>query len=157
MSSVTPFLTFEGKGEEAIKLYVSLIKNSRIVNIVRSEVDGPIPKGALQHAFFELDGQPFMAMDGGPHFRFEEGFSIFVNCETQEEIDRLWDTLCADGGREQQCGWLKDKYGISWQIIPPVLGELMMDEDAEKSRRVVEAMLQMKKIDIGALKRAYEG
>ncbi len=155
MGKVTTFLTFKERGEEAVNLYVSLIKNSKIVSIVRSEGNGPFAKGALQHASFQLDGQEFMAMDGGPYFKFEQGFSLFISCETQEEIDRLWDKLSEDG-EELPCGWVKDKYGVSWQIIPPILGQLLTDQDAEKAQRVMEAMLKMKKIDIKALKQAYE-
>jgi predicted 3-demethylubiquinone-9 3-methyltransferase (glyoxalase superfamily) len=110
----------------------------------------------LQHASFSLDGQEFAAMDGGPYFSFDQGFSIFVNCETQEEIDRLWDKL-SEGGEEQQCGWLKDKFGVSWQIVPSVLGSMMMDADPEKSKRVMEAFLKMTKFDIQTLQEAYAG
>lgn len=156
MQKVTPFLTFEQNAAEALNFYVSLFKNSRIESLVRYEQDGPLPKGAVLNATFQLDGQTYMAMDGGPHFNFTEGFSLFVNCETQAEIDRLWEALSA-GGEEQPCGWVKDRYGVSWQIIPPILGELMSDEDPEKARRVMEAMLKMTKIDIQALQRAYEG
>ena len=155
MSQVTTFLTFKEKGEEAVNLYVSLFKNSKIMSIVRSKGEGPIAKGALLHASFQLDGQEFMAMDGGPYFSFAQGISLFVNCETQEEMDRLWDKL-SEGGEEQPCGWVKDKYGVSWQIIPSILGEMLNDKDAEKSKRVMEAMLKMKKIDIKALQQAYD-
>ncbi|HJW89768.1 MAG TPA: VOC family protein [Anaerolineales bacterium] len=156
MQKITTFLTFKEKGEEAVNFYVSLFKNSKIMSITRSEMEGPIPKGALQHASFQLDGQEFMAMDGGPYFSFAQGFSLFVNCETQEEIDRLWEKL-SEGGEEQMCGWVKDRYGVSWQIIPSILGELMTDKDAEKSKRVMDAFLKMKKFDIQGLRRAYEG
>lgn len=155
MQKVTTFLTFKEKAEEAVNFYVSLFENSKIVSIARSDGEGPIPKGAVLHVSFQLDGQKFMAMDGGPHFRFEEGFSLFANCETQAEIDRLWDKL-SEGGQEQMCGWVKDKYGISWQIVPPILGELLTDKDTEKSKRVMEAMLKMKRIDIQALQQAYD-
>jgi predicted 3-demethylubiquinone-9 3-methyltransferase (glyoxalase superfamily) len=155
MQTVTTFLTFKEKAEEAANFYVSLFKNSKIANVTRSEQDGPIPKGAALNVSFQLDGQEFMAMDGGPHFRFEEGFSLFVNCETQEEIDRLWDKL-SEGGGEQACGWVKDKYGVSWQIIPSILGELMTDKDADKAKRVIDVMLKMQKIDIKALQEAYD-
>jgi len=156
MSKVTTFLTFKENGEEAVNLYVSLIKNSKIASFTRSEGGGPFPKGALQHASFSLDGQEFAAMDGGPYFSFDQGFSILVNCETQEEIDRLWYKL-SEGGEEQQCGWLKDKYGISWQIVPSILGDMLMNGDAEKSKRVMEAFLKMTKFDIQALQAAYAG
>jgi predicted 3-demethylubiquinone-9 3-methyltransferase (glyoxalase superfamily) len=154
MGKVKTYLTFKENGEEAVKLYASLIKNSKIHSIVRSEMDGPVPKGALLNASFVLDGQEFMALDGGPYFSFSEGISIYVDCETQEEIDRLWYALSA-GGEEQMCGWLKDKYGVSWQIIPARLGEMMTDPDREKAQRVMEAMLQMKKFNIAALEQAY--
>jgi predicted 3-demethylubiquinone-9 3-methyltransferase (glyoxalase superfamily) len=156
MQKVTPFLTFKEKGEEAVNFYVSLFPNSKITSMSRSEVDGPFAKGALQHASFQLAGQEFLAMDGGPSFSFDQGFSLLVNCKSQEEIDRLWEAL-AEGGEEQMCGWVKDRYGISWQIIPPMLGSLLFDPDSEKSGRVMNAMLQMKKIDIKALQQAYEG
>lgn len=156
MGKVTTFLTFKENGEEAVNLYVSLIKNSKVETIARSEGGGPFPKGALQQASFQLDGQQFMAMDGGPYFSFEQGTSLFVNCETQEEIDRLWEKL-TEGGEEQACGWLKDKFGVSWQIIPSVMGKLLTDPDAEKASRVMEAMLKMKKIDIQTLQQAYAG
>jgi predicted 3-demethylubiquinone-9 3-methyltransferase (glyoxalase superfamily) len=156
MKKVTPFLTFQENGEEAIRLYVSLIKNSKINHITRSEADGLIPKGALQSASFELDGQEFLAMDGGTYFNFAQGFSLMVACETQAEIDRLWEALSASG-QESQCGWLNDRYGMTWQIIPQNLGAMLQDPDADKSRRVLEAMLQMKKLDIQALETAYAG
>lgn len=156
MGKVATFLTFKEKGEEAVNLYVSLIKNSKITSIVRSEADGPIARGALLNASFQLDGQEFMAMDGGPYFSFAQGTSIFVHCETQEEIDRLWQKL-TEGGEEQPCGWLTDRFGVSWQIVPSILGPLMTDPDPAKSGRVVEAMLKMKKFDIRALQRAAQG
>jgi predicted 3-demethylubiquinone-9 3-methyltransferase (glyoxalase superfamily) len=154
MSKVSTFLTFKENGEEAIQFYVSLFKNSKIISIVRSEGHGPMPKGVLMHASFQIDGQEFMAMDGGPQFSFEQGFSMFVNCETQEEIDRLW-TRLAEGGEEQMCGWVKDRYGVSWQIVPPILGDMLTDPDAEKAQRVMEAMLKMRKIHIPTLQLAY--
>jgi len=154
MQKVTTFLTFKDQAEEAVNFYVSLFKNSKITNIVRSE-GGPVPKGALLHATFQLDGQEFMAMEGGPYFSFAQGFSLFVNCETQEEIDKLWEKL-SEGGEKQPCGWVKDRYGVSWQIVPSVLGKMMQDKDREKSKRVMEALLKMSKIDIKTLKQAYE-
>ncbi len=154
MGKVKSFLTFNENGEEAVKLYTSLIQNSQIFSLVHSETDGPIPKGALLNASFTLDGQEFMAMDGGPHFSFSEGFSIFVDCETQAEIDRLWAVL-SDGGEELMCGWLKDKYGVIWQIVPSALGRMMSDPDEGKARRVAEAMFQMKKLDLAVLEHAY--
>jgi predicted 3-demethylubiquinone-9 3-methyltransferase (glyoxalase superfamily) len=155
MQKVTTFLAFKENGEEAVKLYVSLLKNSKILNIMRSETDGPIARGALMHASFVLDGQEYMAIDGGPHFTFSDGISLFVNCETQAEVDELWEKL-SEGGEKGQCGWLKDKYGLSWQIVPTILGELIGDKDPRKAQNVVQAMLQMTKLDIQALQRAYE-
>ncbi|MHB8376269.1 MAG: VOC family protein [Dehalococcoidia bacterium] len=148
MPKVTPFLMFRDRAEEAVKFYVSVIRNSQIVSMERPGGDGP----AL--ITFRLDGQEFMAMDGGPHFTFSEGTSLFVNCETQDDIDRLSATL-SDGGEQQPCGWVRDRYGVSWQIVPSALGELMQDDDPEKSRAVMEALLKMKKIDISALKQAH--
>jgi predicted 3-demethylubiquinone-9 3-methyltransferase (glyoxalase superfamily) len=153
---ITTFLTVSERGEEAVKFYVSLFRSSRIHALVRWEDDGPVPRGALMHARFELDGEQFMAMDAGPHFKFEQGFSLFVSCETQEEIDRLWARL-SEGGEPQQCGWLKDRWGVSWQIVPSIMGELMGDAKSAASQRVMEAMLKMTKLDIGALKKAHEG
>jgi len=155
MQKITTFLTFQDRAEEAVNLYVSLFKNSKILNMVRMGGEGPGGKGALLHASFQLDGQEYMAMDGGSYFSFGQGTSMFVNCETQEEVDELWEKL-SEGGEKQRCGWLKDKYGVSWQIIPSALGELMQDKDPEKSKRVMEAMLKMDKIDIKTLKQAYE-
>ncbi len=151
---ITTFLTFKDRGAEAVKFYVSLFKNSKIDILVRNEHEGPVAKGALLHARFELDGQQFMAMDGGPYFKMEQGMSLFVACETQEEIDRLWEKL-SEGGEKEQCGWLKDRYGVSWQIIPSVLGELMGDGRSERSQRVMQAMLAMTKMDIKGLQEAY--
>lgn len=156
MQKITTFLTFQDRGEEAVNFYVSTFPNSKINSLVVNQFDGPMPKGALLHASFELDGKPFMAMEGGPHFKFDQGFSLFVNCETQEEVDHLWETL-SEGGEIQPCGWLKDRYGVSWQIIPSILGQLMQDKDAKKSQRVINAMLKMGKIDIQGLQDAYEG
>jgi predicted 3-demethylubiquinone-9 3-methyltransferase (glyoxalase superfamily) len=154
MQNITTFLTFKDRGAEAVNLYVSVFKNSRVLAMHQSPEGGPMPAGALMHASFELDGQRFMAMDGGPHFAFAEGTSLFVNAETQDEIDRLWDALTVDGGEPGQCGWLKDKFGVSWQIIPPILGQLIGGPDRERSGRVVQAMLKMKKIIIKDLEEA---
>ena len=156
MQTIATFLTFKEDGEQAVNLYVSLFKNSKINSLVCSEGGGHFAKGALQHASFQLDGQEFMAMDGGPYFSFAQGFSIFVSCETQEEVDRLWGKL-SEGGEEQPCGWVKDRFGVSWQIIPTALGQMLQDEDANKAQRVMQAMLQMKKIDIAGLRQAYAG
>jgi len=147
---ITPFLWFDGKAEEAMNFYTSIFKNSKIVNIIRYGEAGPGPKGTVMGATSELDGQVFMALNGGPEFTFSPALSLFVNCETQEEVDELW--KLSEGGEKQRCGWLKDKYGVSWQIIPYVLGEMLQDQDAKKSNRVMETMLKMDK----NLKRAYE-
>ena len=155
MQKITPFLWFDDQAEEAMNYYVSIFKNSKIVSVNRYGDAGPGPKGKVMTATFQLNGQEFMALNGGPEFRFTEAISFFVNCETQQEVDELWEKLSA-GGEEQRCGWLKDKYGLSWQIIPTVLGELMGDQDAEKAGRVTQAMLQMNKIDIAGLRRAYD-
>jgi len=156
MQKITTFLWFDNNAEEAMNCYVSIFPNSRILGVSRYGEAGPGPKGTVMVGTFELDGQKFMALNGGPQFKFTEAISLLVNCETQEEVDDLWEKLAA-GGRRDRCGWLKDKFGLSWQIIPSVLGELVQDKDTEKSRRVMEAMLKMDKIDIGLLKQAYEG
>ncbi len=148
MQKITTFLTYKDQAEEAMNFYISLFKNSKVVSIMRSG-------GAVLGATFQLDGQQFIVLNGGPHFNFAQGISLFVSCETQEEIDELYEKL-SEGGEKQPCGWLKDRFGVSWQIIPPVLGELLRDKDPEKSKRVLQAMLQMHKIDIKALKQAYE-
>lgn len=155
MQKITPFLWFDGKAEEAMNFYTSIFKNSKIGRITRYGDAGPGPKGAVMSATFQLDGQEFMALNGGPQFKFTEAISFFVNCETQEEVDELWEKLSA-GGQKSRCGWLKDKYGLSWQIIPSALGEMLGDKDPEKSRRVMKAMLQMDKIDIKGLEQAYK-
>jgi predicted 3-demethylubiquinone-9 3-methyltransferase (glyoxalase superfamily) len=142
MQKITPFLWFDGKVEEAANFYVSLFSNARIVSSSPMSVT------------FEIDGREFIAFNGGPMFKFTEAISLFVSCETQEEIDRLWDKL-SEGGHRQKCGWLKDKYGVSWQIIPPALGKMLQDKDSAKSTRVMQAMLQMDKIDIAGLEKAY--
>jgi predicted 3-demethylubiquinone-9 3-methyltransferase (glyoxalase superfamily) len=154
MQRITPFLWFDGEAEEAVNFYVSIFKNSKVVNVTRYGEAGPGPEGAVMSATFQLDGQLFMALNGGPLFTFSPAISFFVNCETQEEVDQLWEKL-SEGGEKQRCGWLKDKYGVSWQIIPAALGEMLQDKDAEKSSKVMRAMLQMDKIDIDILKRAY--
>ena len=156
MQKITPFLWFDGKAEEAMNFYISIFKNSKIVSVSRYGEGGPGPKGTVMTGTFQLEGQQFMALNGGPHFTFSPAISFFVNCETQHEVDELWEKL-ADGGEEQRCGWLKDKYGVSWQIVPSVLGKLLQDKDAKKSKRVMKAMLGMNKLDIEDLKKAYEG
>jgi predicted 3-demethylubiquinone-9 3-methyltransferase (glyoxalase superfamily) len=154
MQKITPFLWFNDNAEEAIHFYNSIFKNSKTVSVTRYGEGGPAPKGTLMSATFELEGQTFMALNGGPQFNFTPAVSFFVNCETQEEVDELWEKL-TEGGKEGRCGWLEDKYGVSWQIIPSILGEMLQDEDAGKAKNVMEAMLQMNKIDIKALKQAY--
>jgi len=156
MQKITPFLWFDGKAEEAMNFYVSIFKNSKVGRVSRYGEGGPGPKGTVMSATFQLDGQDFFALNGGPQFQFTPAISFFVNCETQQEVDELWDKL-SEGGKKERCGWLRDKYGLSWQIIPSVLGELLQDKDPEKSRRVMRAMLQMDKIDIQRLQQAYAG
>ncbi len=155
MQKITPFLWFDGNAEEAMNSYTSIFKNSKIGRITRYGDAGPGPKGTVMSATFQLDGQEFMALNGGPQFKFTEAISFFVNCETQEEVDELWEKL-SEGGQKSRCGWLKDKYGLSWQIIPSALGKMLGDKDPEKSRRVMKAMLQMDKIDIRRLQEAHE-
>jgi predicted 3-demethylubiquinone-9 3-methyltransferase (glyoxalase superfamily) len=155
MQKITPFLWFDGKAEEAMNFYISIFKNSKVVTVSRFGDAGPGPKGTVMTATFQLDGQNFVALNGGPHFTFTPAISFFVNCETQEEVDELWEKLSA-GGEKGRCGWLKDKYGLSWQIVPTDLGKLLHDKDAAKAKRVTQAMLQMSKIDIQKLKQAYD-
>jgi predicted 3-demethylubiquinone-9 3-methyltransferase (glyoxalase superfamily) len=159
MQKITPFLWFNDKVEEAATFYTAIFKNSKIVNIARygdagAQVSGR-PKGTVMTVAFQLEGQEFVALNGGPQFKFTEAVSFVVNCQTQEEVDEYWKKLSA-GGQEVQCGWLKDKYGLSWQIVPTILSEMLNDPDPKKAERVMKAMLQMKKIDIKGLKQAYE-
>jgi len=147
MQTVTPFLWFDGKAEEAMNFYLSVFKNSTVTNVARG------PGGSVMSATFELDGQKFMALNGGPMFSFTPAVSFFVNCDTQQEVDELWDKLSA-GGKKERCGWLKDKFGLSWQVVPSVLGKLLQDTDAAKRNRVMTAMLQMDKLDIEQLTHA---
>lgn len=156
MPRITPFLWFDDKAEEAANFYISVFKNSKIGSIARYSDAGPGPKGSVMTVSFELEGQPFIALNGGPLYTFSPAISFFVDCKTQQEVDELWDKLTAGGG-EVECGWLRDKYGLSWQIIPTALLELMQDKDPVKSQRVFKAMLQMTKIDIEGLQRAYRG
>ncbi len=153
MQTITPCLWFDDQAEEAAAFYVSLFPNSRITDVSRYGEAGPRPAGMAMMVNFQLAGQDFQALNGGPEFAFTEAISMTVRCETQEEIDRLWERLLAGGGEEVQCGWLKDRYGLSWQIVPAALGELMQG-DAKKSQRVMAALLQMKKLDIKALQEA---
>jgi predicted 3-demethylubiquinone-9 3-methyltransferase (glyoxalase superfamily) len=152
--SITPVLTFTERTEEAINLYIALFPNSRIVNMVRSQ-GGLIPAGQVMSATFELDGRAYNAFDGGPTFAFSEGFSFMVACVTQDEIDRLWDRLTADGGEPGRCGWLKDPFGLSWQVIPADLGDMLSDPAGGNTRAAGEAMMKMNKLDIAALRAAY--
>jgi predicted 3-demethylubiquinone-9 3-methyltransferase (glyoxalase superfamily) len=160
-NKITPCLWFDGTAEQAANFYVSLFKNSKIGDVSRygdagSDVSGQ-PEGSVMTVEFEIDGQEFMGLNGGPLFKFTEAVSFVINCDSQEEVDRFWEKLTANGGAESQCGWLKDKYGLSWQVVPTVLNELLKDKDRAKAERVMKAMLQMKKIDIATLKKAAEG
>ncbi len=160
MQKITPFLWFDNQAEEAANFYVSLFKNSKVGGISRygdeaAKISG-MPKGTAMTVAFQLEGQNFTALNGGPMFKFTEAVSFVVNCETQQEVDLFWQKL-SEGGKESQCGWLKDKFGLSWQIVPTTLGQLMQSKDAEKSKRVMQALLQMKKIDIALLQRAHDG
>ena len=155
MPTITPFLWFDGNAEEAMSHYVSTFRNSKIVRVSRYGDAGPGPKGSVMSATFELEGQQFHALNGGPHFKFTPAISLYVDCERQQEVDDLWEKLSADPSAEQ-CGWLKDRFGLSWQIIPSILGKLLGDKDPAKSSAVMQAMLKMKKIDIAQLKQAYD-
>jgi len=155
MRNITPFLWFDGKAEEAARFYVSIFKNSKIVGMSRYGEQGPGPKGSVMVVTFQLDGQDFCALNGGPQFTFSPAISFAVNCQTQQEIDELWDKL-SDGGQTQRCGWLKDKYGVSWQIVPSALGEMLRGAETKKSDGVMKAILQMDKLEIKGLKHAYE-
>ena len=152
---ITTFLTFDDRAEEAIEFYTSIFPDSKLLSASRYPAGAPGPEGSLMSATFELAGQEFVALNGGPSFSFSQGISLFVDCETQAEVDELWERL-TDGGEPGPCGWLTDRFGVSWQIIPRTLGELLGDEDAKKSQAVMQAMLQMKKIEIDGLQRAYE-
>lgn len=155
MQKIIPFLWFDGKAEEAAKFYTSIFKDSKITKVTRYGGAGPGAKGSVMSVVFQLEGQEFFALNGGPHFTFSPAISFFVNCETQGEVDALWEKLSA-GGEKQRCGWLKDKFGVSWQVIPTALGRLLQDEDATRSQAVMRAMMQMDKIDVAGLERAYE-
>ena len=154
MQKNSPFLWFDSNAEEAANFYVSIFKDSKILKIARYGEAGPGPAGSVMVVNFQIEGQDFIALNGGPLFKFTEAISFVINCQTQEEVDHYWNRLTAGGGQESQCGWLKDKYGLSWQVTPTILGELLADKDQKKAQRVMQAMLQMKKIDIAALKRA---
>lgn len=155
MHRITPFLWFDSQAEEAMNFYVSIFKNSRVGNVTRYGDAGPGPKGTVMSATFQLEGQDFMALNGGPHFHFTPAISMFVNCETQEEVDELWEKLSA-GGKKDRCGWITDKFGLSWQIIPSALGRLTGDKNPAKANSVMKAMLQMSKIDVKLLQEAYD-
>jgi predicted 3-demethylubiquinone-9 3-methyltransferase (glyoxalase superfamily) len=160
MQKITPFLWFENEAEEAANFYVSVFGNSRIRGITRYDAEAAQasgrPEGSVMTVAFELEGQEFTALNGGPHFKFTEAISFVVNCKTQEEVDHFWEKLYA-GGQEVECGWLKDRFGVSWQVVPTLLIEMLQDKEPQRARRVMAAMLKMKKIDLEALKQAYEG
>jgi predicted 3-demethylubiquinone-9 3-methyltransferase (glyoxalase superfamily) len=155
MKKITPCLWFDGKAEEAAMFYVSVSKRGRIGSVARYGEGAPAPKGSVMTVAFQIEGQDFLALNGGPHFTFSPAISFIVDCRTQKEVDELWAKLSADGGEEGQCAWLKDKFGVSWQIVPRILVKLLRDKDAARARRVMQAMLRMRKIDIAALKKAY--
>jgi predicted 3-demethylubiquinone-9 3-methyltransferase (glyoxalase superfamily) len=154
-------LWFDSQAEEAVKFYVSIFKNSKIHGTTRYDEESSNaagrPKGSVMTVAFELDGQAFTALNGGPHFKFTEAISFVVHCETQAEVDYFWQKLASSGGQEVQCGWLKDRFGVSWQVVPDVLMEMLQDKDPQKAKRAMAAMLKMKKIEIDALRKAYEG
>lgn len=156
MQKITPFLWFDDNAEDAMNFYTSIFPDSEVYNVSRYPEGTPFPAGTLMSATFRLHDQVFMVLNAGPQFKFTEAISFYVNCETQAEVDTLWAQLTADGGEESQCGWLKDKFGLSWQIIPKALGEMLGDPDPAKAGRVMQAMLQMQKIDVGKLKAAYD-
>ena len=154
MQKISPFLWFDSNAEEAANFYVAIFKDSKVLKIARYGEAGPGPAGSVMVVNFQIEGQDFIALNGGPLFKFTEAISFVISCQTQEEVDHYWNKLTADGGQESQCGWLKDKYGLSWQVTPTILGELLADKDQKKAQRVMQAMLQMKKMDIAALQRA---
>ena len=156
MQKITPFLWFDSNAEEAVNFYISIFKDSKVLSVTRYGEAGPGPAGTVLTVAFQLQGQEFIALNGGPHFKFTEAISFSVNCETQEEVDAYWEKLSA-GGEQGQCGWLKDKFGLSWQVNPTVLGQMLQDKDPDKANRVMQAMLKMHKIDIATLKKAYDG
>jgi len=155
MQKITPFLWFDNNAEEAMKFYTSVFRNSKIGKVSLYPEGSPGPAGTVMVGTFQIEGLEFIALNGGPTFKFTEAISFVVNCETQDEVDEYWEKLTAGGGQEVQCGWLKDKFGLSWQIVPTILNKLLEDKDKEKAKRVMQAMLKMKKIDIEGLKRAY--
>jgi predicted 3-demethylubiquinone-9 3-methyltransferase (glyoxalase superfamily) len=155
IQKITPFLWFDHQAEEAAAFYVSIFPNSRIVKVARYGEGSPGPPGSVMTVDFQLEGQSFVALNGGPHFKFTEAISFVVNCQTQDELDTYWEKLSA-GGSDFQCGWLKDKFGLSWQVVPTALSKLLSDPDPEKSQRVMKALLTMKKLDVGALQQAFD-
>jgi predicted 3-demethylubiquinone-9 3-methyltransferase (glyoxalase superfamily) len=156
MQKITPFLWFNGNAEEAMNFYVSVIPNSKIIGLTRVGEAGPGPKGSVLTANFQLNGVEFVALNGGPQFKFTEAVSFVINCETQEEVDRFWEKL-SEGGKKGECGWLKDKYGLSWQITPVQMMQMLNDKDQQKAGRAMSAMMKMQKLDLNELKRAFEG
>jgi predicted 3-demethylubiquinone-9 3-methyltransferase (glyoxalase superfamily) len=156
MQKITTFLWFDDQAEEAANLYISIFKNSKILGVSRYGEGSPGQPGKVMTVNFQLNGQEFIALNGGPEFKFSEAISLYVNCETQAEVDELWVKLIAEGGEESQCGWLKDKFGLSWQIVPTALGGLIGGPDPVKAQKAMQAMLKMKKLDIAALQRAYD-
>jgi len=157
VQKITPFLWYDDKAEDAMHFYVGIFKNSKVIGVSRYGDAGPGPKGTVMTAEFELDGQRFTALNGGPHFKFNESVSFVVHCDTQQEIDYFWEKLSAGGGKTSQCGWLKDKYGLSWQVAPSFLDDMVKDTDPTKADRVIKALLPMTKLDVAALRAAYEG
>ena len=153
---IRPCIVYVDRAEEAINFYVSIFPNSRVLSLQRSEGDGPVAKGRVLAATFELDGREYVAFDGGPSFNFSEGMSLMVMCKSQEEVDRYWTKLVASGGEEGPCGWLKDRFGLSWQIVPEALGQMLSDPHSGNSQAAIQAMLKMKKLDIATLQRAYQ-
>jgi predicted 3-demethylubiquinone-9 3-methyltransferase (glyoxalase superfamily) len=156
MQKITPFLWFDGKAEEAVNFYLSVFEDAKILEILRYSEAGPGPEGSIMTIKFSLHGQEFVALNAGPEFTFTPAISFVVNCQSQEEVDEFWEKLSADGGQTNCCGWLTDRYGVSWQIVPKILLDLLGDKDSEKANRVQKTMLQMHKLDMGGLKRAYE-
>lgn len=155
MNKITPFLWFDNQAEEAMNFYVSIFRNSKIGSVSRYGDAGPMPKGTVMSATFELDGQQFYALNAGPQYKFTPAVSFFISCETQEEVDDLWEKL-SEGGRKDRCGWLQDKFGLSWQVIPSALGRLLGDKDRKKANAAMQAMMGMEKIDIAGLQQAYD-
>jgi len=156
MQKITPFLWFDNRAEEAARFYTSIFRNSSVIETTRRGDAGPVPGGSVMSVTFVLDGQHFIALNGGPHFTFNEAISLFASCDDQHELDDLWEKL-SEGGKKIKCGWLKDKFGISWQIVPAILGEMLHGSDTARSGRVMQAMLQMEKLDIARLRQAYDG